>query len=202
MTLTEREKMLAGLAHLPNDDELAKMRLANKDRLYEYNIMTRPSDQAKKARLIREIIGKAGSNLHINPPFYCDYGCNIEVGDNFFSNYNCVILDNGSVKIGDNVMFAPNVSLYTVGHPLDAKLRNEAWEQTAPITIGNNVWIGGNAVILPGVTIGDNVVIGAASVVTRDIPADSLAVGSPCKVLRRITEKDRQHYIRTFMRNE
>lgn len=192
--LSHKEKMLAGLAHLPEAPELKTMRLKCKDLLFEYNYLTRPSQKEEKARLICEIIGKYGSVPHINSPFTCDYGELIEVGKNFFANYHCVILDNGGVKIGDNVMFAPNVSLYTVGHPLDAELRNQAWEQAKPIVIGNNVWVGGNVVILGGVTIGDNAVIGAGSVVTKDIPANSLAVGNPCLVLREINEQDRLNY--------
>lgn len=198
--VTEKEKMLAGLAHLPMEKNLSALRLRIKELLFDFN-MLRPSNKLGKESLLREILGKAGKNVHINSPFHCDYGCNIEVGDNFFANYHCVILDNGGVKIGNDVMFAPNVSLYTVGHPLDAELRNQGWEQAKPIIIGNNVWIGGNVVILPGVVIGDNVVIGAGSVVTKDIPANSLALGNPCKVLRQITAADREYYQQTFMQN-
>lgn len=123
------------------------------------------------------------------------------MGENFFANYNCTILDSGGVTIGNHVMFAPNVSLYTVNHPLDPELRKDGWEQARPIVIGNNVWVGGNVVILSGVTIGDNTVIGAGSVVTKDIPANSLALGNPCKVVRNITEQDRENYYRTFMQS-
>ncbi|MDU8923510.1 sugar O-acetyltransferase [Pasteurellaceae bacterium LIM206] len=195
--LTEKEKMLQGLAHLAAEPELRDMRMRTKERLFDFN-MTRPSDKAEKERLLRTILAKAGKNPHINSPFACDYGSHIEVGDNFFANYNCVILDSGGVKIGNNVMFAPNVSLYTVGHPLDAELRNEGWEQAKPIIIGDNVWVGGNAVILPGVTIGDNVVIAAGAVVTKDIPANSLVAGNPARVLRPLTRADRDHYLQTF----
>lgn len=198
--LSEKDKMLAGLAHQPYEQELKELRLKNKALLYEYNILTHPSDHAAKARLILSIFGKAANTPHVNTPFYCDYGKYIEVGENFFANYNCTILDNGGVKIGDNVMFAPNVSLYTVGHPLHPELRLAGWEQAKPILIGNNVWVGGNAIILGGVTIGDNVVIGAGSVVSKDIPANSLAVGNPCRVIREITEQDREHYQQTFFR--
>ena len=149
--------------------------------------------------MILEIFGETGNTPHVNAPFYCDYGCFIKVGKNFFADYHCTILDNGGVEIGDNVMFAPNVSLYTVGHPLDSALRQQAWEQAQPIKIGNDVWLGGNVVVLPGVTIGDNVVVGAGAVVTKDIPANSLAAGNPCRVLREITEKDREHYLKTYM---
>ena len=129
-------------------------------------------------------------------PFYCDYGSHIEVGKGFFANYNCTILDVAKVTIGDNCQFAPNVSIYTAGHPVHPETRNTMYEYGISVTIGNNVWVGGNTVILPGVHIGDNVVIGAGSVVTRDIPANTIAAGNPCRVLREITEADRRTYYR------
>lgn len=200
-TLSEKEKMLSGLVHQPFSAELKQLRLQNKERLFELNTQTRPSDINKKNRLLLEIFGKVGNQPNIVTPFYCDYGCFIEVGKNFFANYNCTILDNGGVKIGDNVLFAPNVSLYTVGHPLDPELRNQEWEQARPITIGNNVWLGGNVVILPGVKIGDNVVVGAGSVVNKNIPPNSIVVGNPAKVLRQITQQDREDYLKTYLPN-
>ena len=154
----KKTKCSQGLPIKPYEPELQALRLKNKELLYEYNVLTRPSDKATKERLILKIFGKTVGIPQVNSPFYCDYGKYIEVGANFFANYNCTILDNGGVKIGDNVMFAPNVSLYTVGHPLHPELRNQGWEQAKPIVIGNNVWVGGNVVILGGVTIGDNVV--------------------------------------------
>ena len=193
--------MLSGLAHQPFSAELKQLRLQNKERLFELNTQTRPSDINKKNRLLLEIFGKVGNQPNIVTPFYCDYGCFIEVGKNFFANYNCTILDNGGVKIGDNVLFAPNVSLYTVGHPLDPELRNQEWEQARPITIGNNVWLGGNVIILPGVKIGDNVVVGAGSVVNKNIPPNSIVVGNPAKVLRQITQQDREDYLKTYLPN-
>lgn len=134
------------------------------------------------------------------PPFHCDYGKNIEVGENFFANYNCIILDVAKVTIGKNVMFAPNVSIYTAGHPIHPDSRNSGYEYGIPVTIGDNVWIGGSVVINPGVTIGNNVVIGSGSVVTKDIPDNVIAVGNPCRVIREITEEDRKYYYkdRTF----
>ncbi|OOF60004.1 sugar O-acetyltransferase [Rodentibacter myodis] len=195
--MTEYGKMMAGLAHLPSKPELKAMRQHAREILFEFN-RTSPNDDAKQNALLRKLFGQADETTSINEPFHCDYGVNIKVGKNFFANYHCVMLDNGGITIGDNVMFAPNVSLYTVGHPLDAELRNTGWEQAKPITIGNNVWIGGNVVILPGVTIGDNVVVGAGSVVTKDLPANVLALGNPCRVVREITEQDRHHYIHTY----
>ena len=130
------------------------------------------------------------------PPLYCDYGTNIQVGENFFANYQLTVLDCAAVTIGDNVQIAPNVSIYTAGHPLHPDSRNSGYEYALPITIGDNVWIGGNVVICPGVTIGDCAVIGAGSVVTRDVPPWTVAAGNPCRVLRQITEADRDFYYR------
>jgi len=187
--------MLAGLPYKAWLDGLPEDRLENKKKLYAYNSLS-PEEENKMDGLIRLILGKAGENAHIEPPFYCDYGKNIEVGKNFFANYNCTILDVGKVVIGDNVMFAPNVSVYTAGHPVHPDSRNSGYEYGISITIGNQVWIGGNTVINPGVTIGSNVVIGAGSVVTRDIPDNTIAVGNPCKVLREISEDDRKYYFK------
>lgn len=145
--------------------------------------------------VVKELFGKS-EDAFVNPPFYCDYGMHIEVGKNFFANYNCMILDVGRVVIGDNCQMAPNVAIYTAGHPVHPATRNTAYEYGIDITIGHNVWIGGNTVICPGVTIGDNAVIGAGSVVTKDIPAWSIAVGNPCKVIRKITEADRYLYFK------
>lgn len=151
------------------------------------------SDFETIGKIVKELLGKS-ENAFINPPFYCDYGFNIEVGKNFFANYNCTILDVGKVKIGDNCQIAPNVSIYTAGHPIHPDSRNSMYEYGIDVTIGDNCWIGGNAVICPGVRIGDNVVIGAGSVVTKDIPSWSVAAGNPCKVIKKITEEDRKYY--------
>lgn len=132
----------------------------------------------------------------INPPFYCDYGNHIKVGKNFFANYNCTILDVGKVTFGDNCLLAPNVAIYTAGHPIHPDARNSAYEYGIDVTIGNNVWIGGNVVIMPGVTIGDCCVIGAGSVVTKDIPAWTIAAGNPARVIRKITEEDKRYYFK------
>lgn len=152
------------------------------------------SDFDTLTKMAKELLGKTGNGVFINPPFFCDYGKHIEVGDNFFANYNCTIIDVAKVKIGNNVMLAPNVAIYTAGHPIHPDSRNSAYEYGIGITIGNNVWIGGNVVITPGVNIGDNVVVGAGSVVTRDIPANVVAAGNPCRVIKEITEADRKYY--------
>ena len=193
--MSEIEKMLAGLPHKPNDPALNAERDRAKELLHDYNVVTRPSDMAERDRIIRELLGKAGKNVFVTQPFYCDYGTYIEVGDHFYTNFNCTILDAGGVKIGDNVLLAPNVGLYTVGHPLDADLRNEGWEDAQPIVIGNNVWIGAQSIVLGGVTIGDNSVIAAGSVVTKNIPANTLAMGSPCRAVREIGADFRERYL-------
>lgn len=157
------------------------------------------SDFDKLAEIVKELFGKSEGAM-VNPPFYCDYGSHIEVGKNFFANYNCTILDVAKVKIGDNCMLAPNVAIYTAGHPIHPDTRNTMYEYGIEVTIGSNVWIGGNTVVCPGVKIGDNCVIGAGSVVTKDIPDWSIAAGNPCKVIRKITDDDRKLYFknRTF----
>lgn len=193
--MNQKERMLAGLPYKAWLDGLSEERVANKLKIREYNLL-RPDEPEKRDALIRRILGQAGENVHIEPPFYCDYGKNITVGKNFYSNFNCTILDVGKVVIGDNVMFAPNVAIYTAGHPIHPDSRNSGYEYGIAITIGNNVWIGGNVVVNPGVTIGNNVVIGSGSVVTKDIPDNVIAVGNPCKVVREITEDDRKYYYR------
>ncbi len=178
-----------------SDDSVMEEQRKSRKLLQEFNFMDR-SDFEKIGELTGKILGKAGEGAFINPPFFCDYGTNIEVGDHFFANYNCTILDVAKVKIGDNVLFAPNVSIYTAGHPIHPDTRNTAYEYGIHVTIGDNVWVGGNVVISPGVTIGNNVVIGAGSVVTKDIPDNVVAAGNPCRVLKQITEDDRRYYFR------
>ncbi len=153
------------------------------------------SDFKKLQEIVKKLLGKS-DNAFINPPFYCDYGSKIEVGKNFFANYNCTMIDVAPIRIGDNVMLAPNVAIYTAGHPVHPETRNSMYEYGIEITIGDNVWIGGNTVICPGVHIGSNTVIGAGSVVTRDIPEWVIAAGNPCRVIREITEADRRLYFR------
>lgn len=187
--MTEKEKCRLGLLYDANyDEELLADREKAKDLLYDYNLL-RPSQKEEKKQLLQTLLGRTGEQVIIEPPFACDYGYNIEIGENFFANMNCVILDGAKVRIGDNVFIAPNVGIYTAGHPLDVEQRNKGLEYAYPVTIGNNVWIGAGVHILPGVTIGDNVVIGAGSVVTKDIPSDVLAVGNPCRVIRQIENK-------------
>ena len=191
--MTQKERMLAGLPYKAWLDGLSEERMACRRKLHAFNLLP-PDEEEQAQRLLLELLGKTGRDPWINAPFHCDYGWNIKVGDNFFANYNLTILDVGKVTIGSNVQFAPNVSIYTAGHPLHPDSRNSGYEYGLPVTIGDNVWIGGNVVLLPGVTVGSNSVIGAGSVVSRDIPEWVVAVGSPCRVVRRITEEDRKYY--------
>lgn len=191
--MNQKERMLAGLPYKAWLDGLSEERMENKKKIHAFNLLG-PEERKRMDELLRMILGKTGEHVHIEQPFRCDYGKNIEVGENFYANYNCTILDVGKVIIGDNVMFAPNVSIYTAGHPLHPDSRNSGYEYGISVTIGNNVWIGGNAVINPGVKIGSNVVIGAGSVVTKDIPDNMIAVGNPCRVIREISEEDRKYY--------
>ncbi len=180
-----KEKMIAGELFLDMGGELFQERQQAKKMLHEFNQMD-PTKVKARNQIIKKLFGKTSNRFFIEPPFRCDYGYNIEIGDNFYANYNLVILDGAKVIIGDNVMIAPNVSLFTASHPIDPIQRTEGWEFSKPITIGHQVWIGGNTVINPGVSIGDNSVIGSGSVVTKDIPANVVAVGNPCRVIRHI----------------
>jgi maltose O-acetyltransferase len=176
--------MLAGELYNSLDSELVKEREYARELVFDFN-QTRPTDMAKRKDLLNRLIRAKGS-FYIEPPFHCDYGYNIEIGDNFYANFGCVILDVCKVQIGDNALLAPNVQIYTAAHPTDPKERLTGREFARPINIGNNVWIGGGAILCPGVTIGRNVTIGAGSVVTKDIPDNVIAAGNPCKVIRTV----------------
>ena len=191
--MNQKERMLNELPYQAWKDGLSEERKENKRKVYRYNKLSL-DEEKEQDRLIREIVGKCGETIWVEQPFHSDYGYNIEVGNNFYSNYNLTILDVGKVIIGENVMIAPNVSLYTAGHPLHPDARNSGYEYGIGITIGDNVWIGGNTVVNPGVHIGNNVVIGSGSVVTKDIPDNALAAGNPCKVIRFLTEEDKKYY--------
>ena len=185
------ERRDKGMAYI-SDEAVFEQQKPARILTQKLNTVDRSDFETIKA-LVKELLGKS-DNAFINPPFYCDYGFRIEVGKNFFANYNCTILDVGKVIIGDNCQLAPNVSIYTAGHPLHPDSRNSAYEYGIDVTIGDNCWIGGNSVICPGVHIGNNVVIGAGSVVTKDIPDWSIAAGNPCRVIRKITDEDRKFY--------
>src|SRR5689334_21555713 len=184
---TEKEKMVAGELYDALDAQLSEDRLKARLLIKELND-SREDQTTERLRLLKELIPNAGEGLWLQPPFYCDYGYNIKLGEKVFFNFNCVVLDVAQVTIGSRTLFGPNVQIYTATHPIDHKIRASGLEFAKPITIGEDVWVGGSAVICPGVTIGDRSVIGAGSVVTRDIPADVFAAGNPCRVIRQLTE--------------
>jgi len=192
---TEKEKMLSGNPYFANGKELFLERQQAKELVFEFNNLP-PKELKPRIEIIKKLFGKTEKGLYIEPPFRCDYGYNISVGKNFYSNYNCTILDCAPVTIGDNVMFAPNVSIFTAGHPIHFEKRNSGIEYAFPVSIGDNVWIGGNVVINPGISIGKNTVIGSGSVVTKDIPDNVIAAGNPCKIIRQITEEDKLYYFK------
>lgn len=191
--MREKERMLSGNLYMANDKEL-KADMKKSRMLTRLFNNTTEEEQEYRVQLLKKLFEKTGKNLYVEPPFRCDYGCHISIGNNFYANYDCIILDVCKVDIGENVLFAPRVCIYTAGHPIDSDIRNTGLEFGKPVKIGNNVWVGGSTVINPGVTIGNNVVIGSGSVVTKDIPDNVIAVGNPCKVLREITEEDRLYW--------
>lgn len=183
---TERQKMLAGELYLAADPELAAENKRACRLLRMYNATTEEEPE-KRSQILQELFGQVGGpQVQIVPPFHCDYGSNIYVGNNLYMNYGCVILDCNTVHIGENVLCAPYVQIYTAYHPTEPEVRLSGRELAAPINIGNNVWIGGGAIICPGVTIGDNTTIGAGSVVVKDIPANVVAAGNPCRIIRHL----------------
>ena len=181
--MTELEKMLSGQLYNAEVPQLRDMRLRAAELCHRLELLS-PAEEEKRSALLRELLGSVKWSFTINPGFRCDYGSNITIGNHFYANYNCVILDCAPVTFGDNVFIAPNCGFYTATNPLDAIQRREAKEYALPITVGNDVWIGGGVTVLPGVTIGSNCVIGAGSVVVHDIPDNSVAVGNPCKVIK------------------
>lgn len=194
---SEKEKMISGKLYKAFGEELLAERQRAKEMIFDFNSL-RPSQIDKRNKILISLLGKTKDKFFIEPPFRCDYGYNIKIGANFYSNYNLIIIDCATVTIGDNVLIGPNVGIYTAGHPLHYEVRNQEYEYAFPITIGDNVWIGGNVVINPGVSIGENSVIGSGSVVTKDIPNNVIAIGNPCKVLREITDYDRQYYFKNL----
>ena len=183
--MNEKQKMLNGEIYNAYDKDLVLLRNKARHLTKLYN-NTDPEETVERINIIKKLFGKIGDNFEIEPPFHCDYGTNIEIGENFYANFNFLILDDGLVKIGHDVLCAPNVSIFTATHLIDPKLRPKNADYTKAVTIGNNVWIGGGSIINPGVTIGDNSVIGSGSVVTKDIPANVIAVGTPCRIIKKI----------------
>lgn len=190
---SEWQKMVSGELYDPGDRELVQARRRARGLLRELNALKDEQEDERRG-ILASLFGKGGESARVQPPFYCDYGTNIELGKHVFFNFNCVVLDVSRVSIGDYSIFAPAVQIYTATHPLDAELRRTR-EYGKPVVIGSDVWVGGGAIILPGVTIGSRTVIGAGSVVTRDIPDDVVAAGNPCRVIREITEQD-DHTVR------
>ncbi len=184
--MTQKERMLAGLLYRL-DKSLAEELRRSRTLQQRFNLSL---DLNERAAILRELLGGVGENAYVEPPFRCDYGENIYVGKNFYANFDCIILDQCPIRIGDNVFFGPRVSLYSASHPIDAAVRSSGLEFGKPITIGNDVWVGGDTVINGGVTIGDNVVIGSGSVVTKDIPSGYIGAGNPCRLIRKVTKDD------------
>lgn len=190
--MTEKEKMQKQMLYDANNDEsLLAERAAAREICHQFNQLL-PSDKEGQRKIINRLLGKTEGDFFIIAPFWCDYGYNIEIGENFFANFNTVILDEAKVRFGSNVFIAPDCGFYTAGHPIDYERRNQGMEYAYPITVGDNVWIGAGVHVMPGVTIGSNVVIGGGSVVVKDIPDNSVAVGNPCRVVRAITEQDKK----------
>ncbi|WP_238858602.1 MULTISPECIES: maltose acetyltransferase domain-containing protein [unclassified Clostridium] len=193
--MTIRERIKNGMLYVDIGEGLDEEREKCKELLYDYN-HTRPSEKIKRKDFLKELLGDMGDEIWIEPPLHMAYGKNVHIGNCFYANFNLVIVDDIDVYIGEHVMIAPNVTITPTGHPVDPDLRKPGTQFSIPVKIGNNVWIGSNAVILPGVTIGDNSVIGAGSVVTHDIPENVIAVGNPCRVLRKISEHDKEFYFK------
>ncbi|OPY27637.1 MAG: maltose O-acetyltransferase [Methanocella sp. PtaU1.Bin125] len=182
---TEKEKMLAGELYLASDPELVADRLRARRLTGDYNA-TYEGEPGRRTRILRELFGRLGPGAEVEPPFYCDYGYNILAGSRLYLNFGCVFLDCNRISIGDDALFGPYVQIYTASHPVDPAARRSKRELAAPVSVGNNVWIGGGVIILPGVTIGDDTTIGAGSVVAGDIPANVVAAGNPCVVKRQL----------------
>lgn len=192
---TQRERMINGELYYPGsgETELRELFMRSRRLMREYN-QTSELEAEKRAALLKEWLGKTGKKVYIEPNFKCDYGKHISVGEMFYANFDCIMLDVCPITIGDNTMFGPRVSLLTASHPIDAQVRVSGLELGAPITIGSNVWLGGGVIVNPGVTIGDNCVIGSGAVVTKNIPPNTIAAGNPCRVLRPITDEDKSYW--------
>lgn len=194
--MTEREKLHNEMLYLPDDPEIMREQLCCLEKLYDFNA-TRPTELEKRDALLREMFAELGEDCYVEPPLYANWGGkHVHFGDRVYANFHLTLVDDTHIYVGSNTMFAPNVTVATAGHPILPVLRAQAYQYNLPVHIGRNCWIGAGAVILPGVTIGDNTVIGAGSVVTKDIPANVVAVGNPCRVLREIGERDRKFYYR------
>lgn len=196
MKMKDSEKMHNGMLYNPGDEEILREQTICQELLYDFN-QTRPSQGEKRQELLKKMFAEIGENCYIEPPLHANFGGrHIHFGKNIYANYNLTVVDDTHVYVGDYTMFGPNVTIATAGHPIETGLRQKGYQYNIPVRIGKNCWIGAGVVLLPGVTVGDNTVIGAGSVVTRDIPANVVAVGNPCHILREIGEHDREYYFR------
>ena len=192
--MTDREKIHSGKVYYPSGDEIMTEQLSYVNKLYDFN-MTRPTELKKREEMLKEMFWEIGENCYIEPPFHANWGGHhVHFGNNVYANFNLTMVDDTHIYVGDCTMFGPNVTVATAGHPICPELREKAYQFNMPVHIGRNCWIGAGALIMPGVTIGDNSVIGAGSVVTKDIPSNVVAVGNPCKVMREITDRDKEYY--------
>lgn len=191
-----KDKMHTGELYLPGDEEIMRHQLKRLDRLYDFN-MTRPTELKKREEMLREMFAEIGDDCYIEPPFHSNFGGeHVHFGNHVYANFGLTLVDDTHIYVGDNTMFGPHVTVATAGHPIDPTLRAKEYQYNMPIHIGKNCWIGAGALILPGVTIGDNTVIGAGSVVTKDIPSSVVAVGTPCRVMREVGERDKEYYFK------
>lgn len=191
-----KEKLHTGEVYYPSGDEIMTEQLGYVNKLYDFN-MTRPTELEKREEMLREMFSEIGENCYIEPPLHSNWGGHhVHFGSNVYANFNLTLVDDTHIYVGDCTMFGPNVTIATAGHPILPELREKAYQFNQPVHIGRNCWLGAGVVVLPGVTIGDNTVIGAGSIVTKDIPANVVAVGNPCRVLREINEHDREYYFK------
>lgn len=191
-----KEKMHTGDLYLPGDQEIMERQTKCLDRLYDFN-RTRPTEQEKRAEMLKEMFAEIGEGCYIEPPFHANFGgAHVHFGKHIYANFNLTLVDDTHIYVGDNTMFGPNVTVATAGHPILPELRVKEYQYNFPVRIGKNCWIGAGAVIVPGITIGDNVVVGAGSIVTKDLPSNVVAVGNPCRVLREISEHDKEYYFK------
>lgn len=192
------QRMAEGRIYLSNDESILEEQNKHLELLYDFNA-TRPSQGELRTKLLKEMFAEIGENCYIEPPFHANWGgYHVHFGKSVYANFNLTLVDDGDIYVGDYTMFGPNVTIATAGHPIDAELREKAYQYNLPVHIGRNVWLGAGVVVLPGVTIGDNAVIGAGSVVTKDIPAGVVAVGNPCRVLREVGAHDREYYYKNL----
>ncbi len=194
--MTVKEKMHSGKLYLPSDEEIVKEQTMCLEKLYDYNA-TRPLEQEKRSSLLKEMFAEIGEGCYIEPPLHSNFGGrHVHFGKNVYANFNLTLVDDTHIYVGDNTMIGPNVTIASAGHPILPELREKGYQFNMPVHIGKNCWIGAGVIIVPGINIGDNTVIGAGSIVTKDIPANSVAVGNPCRVIRKINDRDREYYFK------